>query len=49
MAHEMEGRSFKEISAASGVNINTLLSRKRQAVLQLRRRLQAIDEEFWEA
>ena len=49
IAHEMEGRSFKEISAASGVNINTLLSRKRQAVLQLRRRLQAIYEEFWEA
>ena len=49
VAHEMEGRSFKEISAASGVNINTLLSRKRQAVLQLRRRLQAIYEEFWEA
>jgi RNA polymerase sigma factor (sigma-70 family) len=49
VAHEMEGRSFKEISAASGVNINTLLSRKRQAVLRLRRRLQAIYEEFWEA
>jgi DNA-directed RNA polymerase specialized sigma24 family protein len=49
VAHEMEGRSFKEISAASGVNINTLLSRKRHAVLQLRRRLQAIYEEFWEA
>ena len=49
VAHEMEGRSFKEISAASGVNINTLLSRKRQAVLQLRRRLQAIYEEFREA
>ena len=49
VAHEIEGRSFKEISAASGVNINTLLSRKRQAVLQLRRRLQAIYEEFWEA
>jgi len=34
--HEIEGRSFKEIAAASGVNVNTLLSRKRYAVLRLR-------------
>src|SRR5919201_5595909 len=34
VAHELEGRSFKEIAAATGVNINTLLSRKRYAVLQ---------------
>ena len=46
VAHEIEGRSFKELSGATGVSINTLLSRKRYAVLQLRRRLQAIHEEF---
>ena len=46
IAHELEGRSFKELSAESGVNINTLLSRKRYAVLQLRERLQRIHEEF---
>jgi RNA polymerase sigma factor (sigma-70 family) len=37
--HEIEGRSFNEISAATGVSINTLLSRKRYAVLHLRKRL----------
>ena len=46
IAHELEGRSFKELSAESGVNVNTLLSRKRYAVLQLRERLQTIYEEF---
>ena len=46
VAHEMEGRSFKEVSAETGVSVNTLLSRKRYAVLRLRRRLQAIYEEF---
>jgi RNA polymerase sigma factor (sigma-70 family) len=46
VAHEIEGRSFKELSEATGVSINTLLSRKRYAVLQLRRRLQAIYSEF---
>ncbi len=46
VAHEMEGRSFKELSEATGVSVNTLLSRKRYAVLQLRRRLQAIYNEF---
>jgi DNA-directed RNA polymerase specialized sigma24 family protein len=46
VAHEIEGRSFKEMSAESGVGINTLLSRKRHAVLQLRQRLQAIYSEF---
>jgi RNA polymerase sigma factor (sigma-70 family) len=40
--HEIEGRSFRELAAATGVNVNTLLSRKRQAVLHLRRRLQGI-------
>jgi RNA polymerase sigma factor (sigma-70 family) len=42
VAHELEGRSFKELSAESGVNVNTLLSRKRYAVLHLRERLQTI-------
>ncbi len=46
VAHEIEGQSFKELSEATGVGINTLLSRKRYAVLQLRRRLQAIYNEF---
>jgi RNA polymerase sigma factor (sigma-70 family) len=46
IAHELEGNSFKEIAARTGVGVNTLLSRKRYAVLHLRRRLQAIDDEF---
>jgi RNA polymerase sigma factor (sigma-70 family) len=46
IAHELEGRSFKELAAASGTAMNTLLSRKRYAVLHLRRRLQAIYDEF---
>jgi RNA polymerase sigma factor (sigma-70 family) len=46
IAHELEGRSFKELSAESGVSVNTLLSRKRYAVLHLRRRLQSIHNEF---
>jgi len=46
IAHELEGRSFKELSAESGVNTNTLLSRKRYAVLHLRERLQSIYDEF---
>jgi RNA polymerase sigma factor (sigma-70 family) len=46
VAHELEGHSFKELSAASGVSVNTLLSRKRYAVLHLRGRLQAIYDEF---
>ena len=46
VAHELEGRSFKEIAAESGVNLNTLLSRKRYAVLQLREKLQGIHDEF---
>ena len=46
VAHELEGRSFKEISADTGVNVNTLLSRKRYAVLHLRERLQSIHDEF---
>ena len=46
MAHELEGRSFKEIAAETGVSVNTLLSRKRYAVLHLRERLQSIYNEF---
>jgi RNA polymerase sigma factor (sigma-70 family) len=45
-AHELEGRSFRELAAESGVNVRTLLSRKHYAVLHLRRRLQAIYAEF---
>jgi RNA polymerase sigma factor (sigma-70 family) len=46
IAHELEGRSFKDIAAESGVTLNTLLSRKRYAVLHLRARLQAIYDEL---
>ena len=46
IAHELEGRNFKELAAASGLSINTLLSRKHYAVLHLRRRLQSIYNEF---
>jgi len=46
IAHEWEGYSFKELSAETGVSVNTLLSRKRYAVLHLRRRLRSIHEEF---
>jgi RNA polymerase sigma factor (sigma-70 family) len=46
VAHELEGRSFKELSAQSGVSVNTLLSRKRYAVLHLRERLQNIHDEL---
>ena len=48
-AHEMEGRSFKEMAAETGVSVNTLLSRKRYAVLHLRERLQSIYDEFTKA
>ena len=46
VAHELQGRSFKDLAEESGVSVNTLLSRKRYAVLHLRRRLQAIYDEF---
>jgi RNA polymerase sigma factor (sigma-70 family) len=49
VGHEIEGRSFKEMSAESGVSVNTLLSRKRYAVLHLRERLQSIYDEFTKA
>jgi RNA polymerase sigma factor (sigma-70 family) len=46
IAHEIDGRSFKQLAEETGLSINTLLSRKRYAVLHLRRRLEAIYEEF---
>jgi len=46
VAHELEGRSFKQIAADTGVSVNTLLARKHQAVLHLRQRLQGIYDEF---
>jgi RNA polymerase sigma factor (sigma-70 family) len=46
LAHEFDGFSFKEISAETGVSVNTLLSRKHQAVLHLRRRLQSFYDDF---
>ena len=49
VGHELEGRSFKEMAAETGVNVNTLLSRKRYAVLHLRERLQSIYDEFTKA
>jgi RNA polymerase sigma factor (sigma-70 family) len=49
VAHELEGRSFKEMAADTGVSVNTLLSRKRYAVLHLRERLQGIYDEFMKA
>ena len=46
VAHELEGRSFKELAEETGVSVNTLLSRKHYAVLHLRERLQSIYDEF---
>jgi RNA polymerase sigma factor (sigma-70 family) len=46
VGHELEGRSFKEMAARSGVSVNTLLSRKRYAVRYLRARLRDIYDEF---
>jgi RNA polymerase sigma factor (sigma-70 family) len=46
IAHEWEGHSFKQLAEETGVSVNTLLSRKRYAVLHLRRRLKSIYEEF---
>jgi len=48
IAHEFEGRSFKELAAESGVSVNTLLSRKRYAVLYLRDRLREIYDDLTE-
>jgi RNA polymerase sigma factor (sigma-70 family) len=46
VAHELSGRSFKEIAADTGIGVNTLLARKRYAVLHLRERLQSFHEGF---
>lgn len=46
IAHEIEGISFKALSAQTGVGVNTLLARKRYAVLHLRERLQTVYDEF---
>ena len=47
IAHELEGKSFNEISAMTEVSVNTLLSRKRYAVLHLREKLQDLYEEMF--
>jgi RNA polymerase sigma factor (sigma-70 family) len=49
VAHELDGRSFKEIAEETGVSVNTLLSRKRHAIRRLRVRLQTMYEEFTKA
>jgi len=46
IAHELDGRSFKEMAATLGVGVNTLLSRKRYAVLHLRERLRSSYDGF---
>jgi RNA polymerase sigma factor (sigma-70 family) len=46
VAHELEGRSFKELAEETGTNLYTLIARKRYAVQRLRARLQKIHEEF---
>ena len=46
VAHELEGRSFKTIAEQSGVAVNTLLARKRGAILHLRRRLKGVYEDL---
>ncbi len=46
VGHELEGRSFKEMAAETGVSVNTLLSRKRYAVLRLRERLRSLYDEL---
>jgi len=49
LQHEVEGRSFKELSAETGVSVNTLLSRKHYAVIHLRERLRDVYDEFMKA
>ena len=48
IAHEIEGRSFKELAVKTGLPVNTLLSRKHYAVIHLRERLRIIYDEFKE-
>src|ERR1700730_17371297 len=49
LAHEIEGRSFKELAAETGLSVNTLLSRKHYAVVHLRERLREVYDEFTKA
>jgi RNA polymerase sigma factor (sigma-70 family) len=49
LAHEIEGRSFKELAVETGLSVNTLLSRKHYAVIHLRERLRAVYDEFTKA
>ena len=49
VAHEIEGRSFRELAAETGLSVNTLLSRKHYAVVHLRDRLRAVYDEFTKA
>jgi RNA polymerase sigma factor (sigma-70 family) len=49
LAHEIEGRSFKDLAAETGLSVNTLLSRKHYAVIHLRERLRAVYDEFMKA
>lgn len=46
MLHEIDGKSFKEISEMTGESVNTLLSRKRYAILFLRKRLKGLYKEL---
>jgi len=46
LAHEVEGRSFKDLAVETGLTVNTLLSRKHYAVIHLRERLQEVYDEF---
>ncbi len=46
VAHELEGRSFRQIAAETGVGVNTLLSRKHYAVVRLRERLRSVYDEL---
>jgi len=46
LAHEIEGRSFKDLAIETGLSVNTLLSRKHYAVIHLRERLRAVYDEF---
>jgi RNA polymerase sigma factor (sigma-70 family) len=48
VAHELEGRSFRELASETGVRVNTLLARKHYAVLHLRGRLRSVYEDFFE-
>ena len=49
LAHEIEGRSFKDLAVETGLSVNTLLSRKHYAVIHLRERLRAVYDEFTKA